>query len=494
MKSSKSSQKRNVKSYFEEISSFDLYYQLTHMSATSAAGISRARVFQLARELACPPARYFATIHEVAENLRYNYPDAVRLVGETAKQEHTKTFLLRLSDALRSGEPLPGFLAREAEVQGENYANDYLRRLESLKKWNDAYTAIAVSAALIVIINMVSSMIYNLGTATMLGMVLVAVSASFGVAWIQFRSAPQENKCVPLKLGSKQQRLSRKLFLILMPLMVVVCLAMVLLQVDKGWIMIAAAVCMAPVGWVSRKADNAVSKKDDEISAFFRSLGGTATSRGTTLKEALASMKLNSFPALQPDIRMLDLRLKSFGKPALCWQTFGAETGSKLADQSAGIFYEAVNLGGDPEKAGNLISMFAMKTAMLRAQRRGIGGTFSWLTLAMHAILAGLMVFLMGILEQFAVRLDAAMSSLGEGANADATLGLKNMFAFNPPQVHFLEVITTGMVIVLAVVNAFAIVGGEGSHLIKMTYYLSILCLISGICFLIIPSLAANII
>src|SRR5690348_8036844 len=116
MTSSKSSPKRSIKSYFEEITTFDLFYQLTYMSATASAGISRARAFQLARELAAPPAEYFKGIHQLAENLRYNYPDAVRLVGEKARAEDVKNFLLRLSDALRSGEPLPGFLMREAEV------------------------------------------------------------------------------------------------------------------------------------------------------------------------------------------------------------------------------------------------------------------------------------------------------------------------------------------------------------------------------------------
>ncbi len=117
MTSSKSLQKRSVKSYFEEITPFDLFYQLTYMSATAAAGISRARVFQLARGLVNPSSQYFKTIHQIAENLRYNYPDAVRMVGEQAKAEDVKTFLLRLSDALRSGEPLPGFLSSEEIVQ-----------------------------------------------------------------------------------------------------------------------------------------------------------------------------------------------------------------------------------------------------------------------------------------------------------------------------------------------------------------------------------------
>ncbi|HLF25113.1 MAG TPA: type II secretion system F family protein [Anaerolineae bacterium] len=494
MTSSKSLQKRNIKSYFEEISSFDLFYQLTYMSATAAAGISRSRVFQLARSLPCSPAKYFESIHDVAENLRYNYPDAVRLVGGQTQSEQTKTFLLRLSDALRSGEPLAPFLAREAEVQGEQYANDYLRRLESLKKWNDAYTAVTVSIALIVIINMVSTMIYNLGTTTMLLMTLVAIGGGFGVAWVLYRSAPPEVKCVPLKLGSEDQRRSRQLFFICIPLAIVACLVLIVLQLNTGWIMIAAGLFTLPIGWVSRRADQQTSNKDMEISAFLRSIGGTATSRGTTLKDALASIKLDSFPALQGDIHMLDLRLKAFGKPPLCWNTFGVETGSKLADQSVGVFHEAVNLGGDPEKAGNLTSAFALKTAMLRAQRRGVSGTFVWLTVVMHTILAALMVFLLGVLEQFAARMAEATAALNEGASASATLGLGEMFSFSAPQIQFLSTLTVAMIVILTLINAFAIVGSEGAHLIKMTLYTSMLFILSGVCFLIVPPMAMAII
>ncbi len=489
MTSSRFSLKRTVKSYFEEITSFDLFYQLTYMSATAAAGISRAKTFELARSLPCPPSQYFKSIHEYAENLRYNYPDAVRLVGETAKSEETKSFLLRLSDALRSGEPLPTFLEREAEVQAEHYANEYARGLESLKKWNDAYAAITVSAALIVIINMVSTMIYNIGVVAMMVMVMVAIAASFGIAWVLFRSGPQEVKSVALSQGSGLQRLARRLFLPTIPIAAAICGMLWLLGVSQGWILIAAGICLLPAGYVSRRADKEITLKDAEIASFLRSLGGTATSRGTTLADALASMKIDSFPALEGDIRRLTLRLKAFARPPLCWQKFGFESGSNLARQAIGIFYEAVNLGGDPDKTGKLTSRFAMKTAMLRAQRSGVAATFSWLTIVMHVVLAGLMVFLLGILEQFAIKLNEAMGEVGEGTTAMGSLGLKNMFSFNAPQIEFLSIVTVGMILFLAVVNAFAIVASEGSHLIKMTYYLSVLLFASGLCLMFVPSL-----
>ncbi len=494
MKSSKFSPKRNVKNYFEEISSFDLFYQLTYMSATAGAGISRARVFQLARQLANPPARYFKHIHQVAENLRYNYPDAVRLIGEQTSSEETKSFLLRLSDALRSGEPLAGFLAREAAVQGDNYANDYLRRIESMKKWTDAYASVAVSVALIVIINMVMTMIYNISPTMMMLMVMVAVGAAFGVAWIIFRASPQEVKNIPLAIGSKEEQLSRKVFLILGPLTLIICALMVWRGFDKGWVLIASGSLTLPVGIITQIFDRKTDNKDAEVSSFLRSIGGTATSRGTTIKDALVNMKIDSFPHLQPDIRMLGLRLKSFSEPRLCWKKFGQDSGSKLADQTVGIFYEAVNLGGDPERAGLLTSDFALKTSTLRAQRRAVAATFSWLTVTMHSILTAVMVFLLGILGQFVVRLQDAMKGLGEETQSATMLGLGNMFSFNTSQIDYLATITLWMVLLLALINAFAIVASEGSHLIKGIFYLAILLFLSGVCFLVIPPMVKLII
>jgi flagellar protein FlaJ len=488
MKSSKSSLKHSAKSYFEEITPFDLFYQLTYMSAAAGAGISRARIFQLARSLPNPTSQFFKQIDQVASELRYNYPDAVRMVGETAKMEEIKTFLLRLSDALRSGEPLAGFLAQEANVLSEAYANDYETKLESLQKWTDAFTAVSVSAALIVIMNMVMTMIYNVGAMTMGLMIFVAIAATFGVAWIMFRTSP-EVLCVPLAQGSKEQQLARRLFFILIPLAVVITLALLFLRWDYGWVLIIVSACLMPVGIISSNFDSHMVRKDNEISPFLRSVGGTATSRGTTLREALASMKKGSFPTLEPDIRMLNLRLAAFVKPELCWRTFALETGSMLAQQAVNIFTQAVGLGGDPEKTGGLTSKFAMRTAMLRAKRRGVAGTFTWLAIIMHAVMSGLMIFLLGILVQFSVRLEQAMSTLGGADNAMATMGLKSMFSFNAPQLEFLRQITVGMIIVLAFINAFAIVATEGSHLIKITLYLPILLFVSGGLLLVGPSL-----
>ena len=111
----------------------------------------------------------------------------------------------------------------------------------------------------------------------------------------------------------------------------------------------------------------------------------------------------------------------------------------------------------------------------------------------MHTNLTAMMVFLLGILEQFAVRLNAAMTSLGGDAQSISAMGLKNMFVFDTAQAQYLTMITIGMVLTLAVVNAFAIVASEGGHLLKMTFYLCILLILSGLCFIVVPPLVKTV-
>jgi flagellar protein FlaJ len=485
-------QKRTANIFSEPILGFDLFYQLTYMAAIAAAGVTRSRVFQLARELPIPPAQYFQEIHNLADSLRYNYSAACRKIGERARSEAAMTFLLRLSDTLSSGEPLAPFLTREATILGASYENEYERQLESLKKWNDAYVAVTVSIALIVIINMVSTMIYPIGPITMLGMVFMAAAVGFVVAFVLSRATPQEVFNVPLAQGSQRQLLNLKIFKITLFAVAVTTPVLIFLGVDRGWIMIAAGLLLLPLGIVSLLVERDTSKKDAEVSAFLRSIGGTATSRATTLKEALDKMEIDSFPALEPDIEKLNLRLRALVKPVVCWKHFGIETGSKLIKQVTDIFYEATNLGGDPEQTGVLCSLFAIKTTMLRAKRRGIAATFSWLAMVMHFVLSLLMIILLEIIKQFAALMESSMAAtqVSEGQIQQMT---SRMFAFSVPEVGMLDQIAIGMILVLVLTNAFAIIATEGSHLLKISFYLSILLFLSGLSTFIGPPLIQSI-
>ena len=101
MSSSRSSRKRDDKTSFKPVPPFALFYQLTYMSAMAAAGLSRSKTFEIAAQSGSPAARYFAAINTLVEEFRYDYPEACRRIGTQAKSENMRSFLLRLSDALR---------------------------------------------------------------------------------------------------------------------------------------------------------------------------------------------------------------------------------------------------------------------------------------------------------------------------------------------------------------------------------------------------------
>lgn len=457
------------------------------MSATSAAGLSRNQVFEHAAALPSRVAHFFERVETIVRSLHYDYPTACRRIGEGIKLVEVKSFFLRFADALQSGEPMTVFLAREARAQGEVYSNEYERNLESLKKWTDAYSSIIISEALIVIINLVSTMIYDMGTALMAVLVTVAVMMGFFGAWVLTRSGPQEVMTVSPPEGSAEQRRARKLLPIMLPVALIAGLLLVSIGVEWQWVLLSCGVLFAPVGIISYISDKKVSHKELEIGPFLRSLGGMATSTGTTLTEALGRIDLKSFPALASDVTRLGMRLRARLKPRLCWWKFGADTGSMLISQAIGIFHGAVDLGGDPEEVSSLTSMFTTQTALLRAKRRVVTGTFSWLVLAMHGALTGLLILVLQITFEFRSMVQSVLDpNLAAQAMASVNMPILDM---DSGQVRMLNQMTIGMVLLLNLINAFAIIGTDGGFKLKVFYFLSILMVISAVSFFAGPPL-----
>ena len=89
MSSSTSSPKRAGKAFFEfrTLSAFDIFYQLTYMSAMASAGITRSKTFELASLSGSPAADYFVAVNTLVDEIRLDYPDACRTVGDLPKTQ-----------------------------------------------------------------------------------------------------------------------------------------------------------------------------------------------------------------------------------------------------------------------------------------------------------------------------------------------------------------------------------------------------------------------
>jgi len=495
MNSSKSSPKHGDKNSFKPVTAYDMFYQLTYMSAMASAGISRSKTFEIAAQSKCSASPYFEAVNTLVDEFRYDYPDACRIIGVKAKSENIRSFLLRMSDALRSGEPLNDFLAREADVQGDDYRNEYERNLENLKQWTNAFSSITISVGLIIIIQMITSMIYSTSLTTIGALVLAGgMMAGFG-AWIIYRSAPREIINGVASTGSPEQRRALRLFKLIFPITVAAAALLYLLTGSVGIALIVSAACLLPIGIASMISDRKLNHKDIEFSTLLRSTGGMATSSGTTLKQALTKIDLSSFPALERDIERLSTRLMARVDPDICWKQFGIESGSRLIHEVVDIFYGAVKIGGDPERVGYLCSLFVAKATQLRAKRRLVSGTFSALATVMDAMVAGLMVFVLSIINNFAamvVKMQAnqATTNAMQQAPVNMSLGLAQ---FAPGDLAFLAAVTAVMVIAVSVASSAAVIFCDGGFKLKIFLYLALAIFIAGVSFVLVPPLVAGI-
>ena len=466
--------------------SFDLLYQLSYMSVIAAGGVPRNKIFERAAQLPCSSAEYFKKIELACRRLKYDYARACRVIGESAEEEEIKGLLLRFSSSLISGESEADFLAREAEAQAENYNNEYGRKLETMKMWTDAYVSLILSAVLVIIIGIVSTMIWQIETMVIIGMAFISIGTTALGVWLIYLVSPKETTVLPWA-GSKEQKLARKLFKLLIPTTTVVGMLLLIMGVNLGWVLLIVAAMVFPIGFVIAKDDRKISKRDAEIGVFLRSLGSACAALGTTANAALGRLDLDAINVLRITVKRLHTRLVAGIRTKLCWKIFIDETGSELANRSVGMFYDTIELGGAAGQAGYQASLFAGNVALLRARRRTVASPFRWLCIAMHASVVVLLVFVTEVIRAFSGMVANAEAAMPNVTGAPA---MNSFTSFNVAGLELMHSLVLPLVVIFTVTNAIAPGIAEGGSWYKIFSNLSITAAISGASLVFLPSMA----
>lgn len=466
--------------------SFDLFYQLSYMSTIAASGVPRDQIFERSAELKCTSAEYFKRIELARKRLKYDYARACRAVGEPAKVPEIKGLLLRFSSSLISGEPEAEFLTREAEVRAEEYQNEYGRALEAMKMWTDAYVSLILSAILVVVIGIVSTMIWKIETSLIIGMAFLAVGTTAVGVWLIWVVSPKE-KTVLSWPGSKGQKTAAKYFKFMLVAAILVGAFFLVSGQNIGVALLIIAAIVYPLGHVMSRDDKKISKLDDEMGTFLHSLGGVCTALGTTVNAALGRLDLNSINVLRTSVKNLHTRLTAGIRPRLSWSKFIDETGSELSNRSIGMFYDAIEVGGSAGLAGQHASMFANRLALLRARRRTVSGPFRWLVVVMHAAVVVILVFITEVIVAFGNMIGQAQANLPSNASQYSV----NAFStFNLSGLEMMQHMVVPLVLVFTLADAIVPVLAEGGSKYKILSNLGITSVISGVCLLVLPKAA----
>ncbi len=480
--------KGNGKSKGKSKLSFDMLYQLSYMSTIAASGVPRDQIFERAAKLKCSSAEYFNRVELARQRLKYDYARACRAVGEPAKEPEIKGLLLRLSSSLISGEPEAEFLSREAKARAEDYENEYGRALEGLKMWTDAYVSLILSAVLIVVIGIVSTMIYKIEIGLIMGMAFICVSVTVMGVWLIWLIAPKEDTVLSWS-GSKEQKLASGLFKPTLIVVIIVGSLFLLTGQDIGIALIIVSSLLLPIGYLMTKDDKKIFKRDDEVGTFLRSLGGVCAALGTTVNAALGRLDLDAINVLRISVKNLHTRLTAGIRPRLSWKKFIDETGSELANRSVGMFYDAIEVGGSAGLAGQHAAAYASRVALLRARRRTISGPFRWLCVTMHAAVVIILVFITNIIMAFGAMISHAQETMPTISGAPS---LTSLSTFNLSGLETMNHLVIPLVLMFTVADAIVPTLAEGGSKLKIFSNLGITAAISGVCLVLLPKIAGT--
>ncbi|HWQ28527.1 MAG TPA: hypothetical protein VNN12_05840 [Dehalococcoidia bacterium] len=467
---------------------FDLLSQIVHIASLATSGMSRDALFAQMAELPYCTAAYFRRVHYVAQRLNYDYSRACQIVADSTKVEPVRNLLLRFASALSAGESEETFLQREMNVQLEEYSSKYHRDIETLQKWTDAFVALSVSATLIVVVSLVSTMIYSIGSLFILAMAGIVVAVNALGVWIIFRTAPHEVKSSRLPERSEERERAIRAATICIPVGAVAGLAAaIMFGVGAGLMVVGLA--LIPPGVFAIIDDLRIDGRDRAVADFFRALGGIVGAVGATLLDGLQRLNRRSLGALAPMVERLEIRLKGQIRTELCWYRFTAESGSELVDRATRMFFSAMQHGGDATRVGKFVSDYAMKVTILRANRKLVANTFTMLMIPLHAVLVAIILFVTQVLVVFATELARIEQESFQDSSLAADAGFTSVLTFAAPNVSFITAMATGVILILTVTNSLAPYVASGGHRLRLCIFAAAMLIMSGLSLMFIPAI-----
>jgi len=472
----------------------DTLFLLTYMAAISTADIERDRIFDYAgSQKEYEASKYFKQIYILASKWGYAYAKACKYISQKLSDVYLSKFFGRMANILSSGEPEKNFLKQEKLTREEIYSNEYERSVETLKKWTDGYTALMVSVTLVVTIILVSVMIYNISNIGTIAFLIVILTIFIcGIAlFIIYKAAPAEKKIHTLSRRSKEQEKIRFAGRILLPLGALTVTILILTGTKLQFILLAIAFFTFPIGVLAMVDDKNIDQRDSNFPAFMKTLGTLAGTTGITIRSAMESLDMETIGCLKPGVQELHTELSMGFKSKICWEKFIGETGSELINRCSRIFTDAVELGGDPAEIGDIVSSSSLAIVLLRMKRQLVSSGFRGLAITLHAVMIGLLVFIIEIISKFSglvSKMSESYSSIQGGASG------MGMSMFNVAEsVPLLYTFTFSVVIILTISNTLVVKIVEGGGNSKLFFYGGLMSGISGLCMILIPPVVSGV-
>lgn len=341
-------------------------------------------------------ARELNKIHILVAEWNQSLAQASRFISKRTPSPMFSDFLDRFAFSLDSGEAMDGFLFKEQENVMNDYTNYYRGALYEIDTFKEIYSAMVLSLAflltfVIIIPMLVGENILKLSLYVFVFFILI----EFLMVYIVKTISPYD----PIWHSRDMMTRADKRILSSLVFSIILCfstIGVIYYLVSRSEIEIAkkipfqiyGSLILTPlllVGYVASQEENLVKRKDENFPSFLRSLGGSASAKGGLIVDSLYYLTGHDFGPLTGNIKDLYKRLHLGINNIKSWKLFSAETGSNMIDVFSKMFVESVNLGGDPGKVGDIISLNFSKIMFLRKQKFQVASSFTGISYGLTA-------------------------------------------------------------------------------------------------------------
>lgn len=519
MNSTTSSRKQIEKvSSDDQVIGFDLFSQITYMAILSRGGVTRDRLLEYCGRQRYLTSVFFEYINLMARSMGVEYTRAFQAVAQRAKAPRVKSLLLRFSASISSGSSESDFVLQEARAEAQRYSNDYERNVENLRKWTDAYAAILVAVTLIMVVSQVSSLLGSTSASFIYLMLFTLGGVTSVGVYLIYKVAPFETITYdPVPGTTPDRKMAKFLFITCGPTGLGLGVMGFFMLSEMGVSPVTATssifgltgISLLPSAFLAMRDATRVSNIDQELPVFLRAIGSIAGSGGITLTEALRRIDTASYQYLKDPLERLRTRLESGLPSGDCWEMFSRETGSELVSRTSGMFVDGVEVGCNPGQIGEICSDYAQNISELRAKRKLTSSTFSFLTMAMHSVMALILVFVLEIIISFNSKL-GSIAGVSDRENClnqvvvppgVEAAGIKlprpeelcaSVDVFQMGNIGTLQTTIIVAVAILTVANALAPKFSEGGNNLKIITFLAVTCLTSAVIMWGVPKVTAG--
>ncbi|ADI74175.1 Type II secretion system F domain protein [Methanohalobium evestigatum Z-7303] len=455
----------------------NMHYYITQMGAVATANTPRIDVIRIVskNEDFQDLAEENREIYNLVSVWNLNLGDACKFVSKRTPSVIFEDFLDRFAHALHSGENVNEFLSTEQNVVMNEYESMYYSSLYMIDVIKELFVSLVISMIFLASFAVITPILTGMSAVVLMAVVVIVFIATDVFVLLFTRSVVPDDPLWQQKQSYTEDitRIYRTI-----PISVAGCLFMtlIILLYDGLPMPISIALALTPLvytGYVTKKIETTIQRKDENFPAFIRSLGSSAGAKGNMIDDALKSLRLHDFGPLTNDVNELYKRLILRINKIKSWYWFAASTGSNLIQHFCSMFVEATNLGGKPDTIGNIIATNFHRMVTLRKKRYQTASSFVGV---LYGLTAGI-----GFTLNISVGVVEIMQDMFYGIDMPSNMSMSMILHTNIGDLGLLTMLVMVIMVAHSLISALLIRVIDGGSFLRASTDFVIMVWISGL-------------